>query len=430
MHDEVSSAATSQLFTASPTAYLLLDERLRIVAANDAFLARTGRERAELVGLDVFEAFPDNPATPETPETRGADSLRASFESVLSTGEPHLLPGRRYDIRERADGAGFVRKTWSVRNSALTDDGSRVVGLLSHVEDLTDLGAPPETELPEPELPEPEADAVAELTRLAADYRAQLHRMSARHLRIVEAFAGVAGAHGSDSRSDAQRRRRRLWQQVIGRLEEHGAYDWLTAVTGLAATIGAVRGAAVFVFDGGGLARLAAASDPWAAQSGDLEEVAGEGPASDAHRTMLPVLVEDLRSDGRWPVFAALALPCGVRSAFCLPVCLAGSRLGAMCFFGATGATWTPAVLRDAALLADLAMPALLADAARIDEAELAGVDLGGFDEVAVAAGMLAAQLGIPVPEASARLRAHVFASGRPLRESARDIVEGRLQLW
>ena len=43
---------------------------------------------------------------------------------------------------------------------------------------------------------------------------------------------------------------------------------------------------------------------------------------------------------------------------------------------------------------------------------------------------MLAAQLGIPVPEASARLRAHVFASGRPLRESARDIVEGRLQLW
>ncbi len=427
MHGEVSAAATSQLFTASPMPYLLLDERLRIVAANDAYLARTGRERADLVGIGVFEAFPDNPADPET---SGTDILRASFESVLSTGEPHLLPWQRYDIRERADGAGFVRKTWSVRNSALTDERSRVVGLLNHVEDLTDLGAPPGFEPSESELPESDADALVELTRLAADYRAQLHRMSAQHLRIVEAFAGIAGSHGRDTRSDAQRRRRRLWQQVIGRLEDHGAYDWLAAVTGLAATIGAVRGAAVFVFDGGGLARLAAASDPWAAQSGDLEEVAGEGPASLAHRTMLPVLVEDLRSDGRWPVFAALAVPAGVSSAFCLPVCLAGSRLGAMCFFGTTGAMWTPAVLRDAALLADLAMPALLADAARIDEAELAGIDLGGFDEVSVAAGMLAAQLGIPVQEASARLRAHVFASGRPLRESARDIVEGRLQLW
>jgi hypothetical protein len=47
--------------------------------------------------------------------------------------------------------------------------------------------------------------------------------------------------------------------------------------------------------------------------------------------------------------------------------------------------------------------------------------------EVHQATGMILAQLGVPAQDAFVRLRAHAFATCRPLGEVARDVVTRRL---
>jgi len=91
------------VFTAMPTPYLVLTPDLVIADANPAYLASTGRELAELVGRDVFEAFPGNPN--EVDPDGGLAKVRASLERARDTGRPHTMSVQEYDI---ADG-GRVR---------------------------------------------------------------------------------------------------------------------------------------------------------------------------------------------------------------------------------------------------------------------------------------------------------------------------------
>lgn len=51
----------------------------------------------------------------------------------------------------------------------------------------------------------------------------------------------------------------------------------------------------------------------------------------------------------------------------------------------------------------------------------------GHYDEVHMAMGMLAAHLGISVDEASVRLRAHVFGTGRTLLDVAHAVISRQL---
>jgi hypothetical protein len=42
---------------------------------------------------------------------------------------------------------------------------------------------------------------------------------------------------------------------------------------------------------------------------------------------------------------------------------------------------------------------------------------------------MITVDLGVPLPDAMARLQAHAYVTDRPLLEVARDVVAGRLTL-
>ena len=82
-------------------------------------------------------------------------------------------------------------------------------------------------------------------------------------------------------------------------------------------------------------------------------------------------------------------------------------------------------------LVAQVATHALLTWQADVPPMALAGE----LDEVAArythvhqATGMVAAQLGVPVAGALARLRAEAWASRRRLAEVAEDVVEGRMR--
>ncbi|MEU4804239.1 GAF and ANTAR domain-containing protein [Actinosynnema sp. NPDC023587] len=167
----------------------------------------------------------------------------------------------------------------------------------------------------------------------------------------------------------------------------------------------------------------------------ELQTTFGEGPGVDSVAWGSPVLVDDLRtaeSAARWPLFAVRAAELGVRSVVALPVRAGEARLGALvCHRDEPGVPGTAALGR--ALACADAVPALVLD-------ERGGVgpvldDLldGSFTihraRVHQAAGMVAIQLGVDLVHALARLRAHAVADGRPISDTADDVIARRLRL-
>ncbi|WDZ86589.1 ANTAR domain-containing protein [Micromonospora cathayae] len=91
-----------------------------------------------------------------------------------------------------------------------------------------------------------------------------------------------------------------------------------------------------------------------------------------------------------------------------------------------------PAEFADALTFADITVTALLD---RQEQAESSGIadiddDAGEYRaELFQAQGMVMVQLGIPLGQAMARIRAHAYAENRRLSDVARDIVARRLRL-
>lgn len=123
------------LFDAAPSPYLVLDPELRIVTANQARLAVTGRRLEDIVGRYVFEVFPGQR---DRPEGGPAEPILASFGRVLESGEPDTLAVQRYDI-PNPDGEGFVERYWSPVNVPVMDDEGRVTLILHRAEDVTEF---------------------------------------------------------------------------------------------------------------------------------------------------------------------------------------------------------------------------------------------------------------------------------------------------
>lgn len=115
----------------SPNPYVVLDPALAIVWMNDAYLRATMRERSELAGRPMFEAFP-SPANSESHKL-----LRRSLERVLAAGKQDEIALIRYDIP--TPGGGMQERYWSATHTPLTDDHGHVVYILQHTVDVTEL---------------------------------------------------------------------------------------------------------------------------------------------------------------------------------------------------------------------------------------------------------------------------------------------------
>ena len=125
------------LFEGSPALLLVLlpdAPRFTIVAATEAYCEATHTTRGRLVGLGLFEAFPDNP---DDPAATGTRNLRASLDRVLAGKAPDTMAVQKYDIR-RPDGTFEVRH-WSPRNLPVPSAAGEVLFILHRVEDVTDL---------------------------------------------------------------------------------------------------------------------------------------------------------------------------------------------------------------------------------------------------------------------------------------------------
>lgn len=139
MPDKTDLTATidfEYLFNLSPNPYMLLDRDFHYVAVNEAYLKVTGREREELIGENLFEAFPADPDGDDS----HVQQLRTSLERVLTTGTTDTLALIRYAIpRETPDGVVFDEHFWSATHTPLLDAQGEVQFILQHTVNVTEL---------------------------------------------------------------------------------------------------------------------------------------------------------------------------------------------------------------------------------------------------------------------------------------------------
>jgi PAS domain-containing protein len=117
-----------------PVPTLLLTPEFVIADVNLSYLQVAGRTREELLGRNVFDAFPDNPSDPEA---TGVRNLTASLRRVLATGRPDVMHPQKYDV-EIGDSAVFERRYWTQVNAPVLGSGGRVELIVHTAEDVTD----------------------------------------------------------------------------------------------------------------------------------------------------------------------------------------------------------------------------------------------------------------------------------------------------
>ncbi|MFP7760356.1 GAF and ANTAR domain-containing protein [Marisediminicola sp. LYQ134] len=199
-----------------------------------------------------------------------------------------------------------------------------------------------------------------------------------------------------------------------------------------------VTGASVTVL-GDASQSTVCASDDTVLRLDQLQIDLGEGPSWVSLSTRTPVLVHQLDDDGSkdsataghsaWPVFqkAARTEPAtrGVASMFAFPLIVGRLGIGAIDFYSSTPHCLTDTEVRHARELADLAAWQVIRRLLD-DDVDDFGAHLAQR-EMHQATGMILAQLEITPDDAALLLRAHSFATGRPVRDVARDVIARRI---
>ncbi|MDA1368035.1 serine phosphatase RsbU (regulator of sigma subunit) [Glycomyces algeriensis] len=122
------------LFAAAPSPYLIINPDLVIVEVNEAYLAATGRTRDDLLGKQIFTAFPDNPADAHAD---GVRNLNASLQRVLSLGKQDTMALQKYDIPVAHPPGAFEERWWSPINTPVLGPDGAVEWIIHRVEDVT-----------------------------------------------------------------------------------------------------------------------------------------------------------------------------------------------------------------------------------------------------------------------------------------------------
>jgi GAF domain-containing protein len=90
-------------------------------------------------------------------------------------------------------------------------------------------------------------------------------------------------------------------------------------------------------------AAVTACSDPLAAQAGQAQNQAGDGPVLEAMRQARPVRVHDTATHDRWLRFCRQAASLGIRSCYALPLTYEGEPTGALVLYARRPGAFGPA---------------------------------------------------------------------------------------
>lgn len=160
----------------------------------------------------------------------------------------------------------------------------------------------------------------------------------------------------------------------------------------------------------------------------------GEGPTRDAFAARRPVLIADLEVIGlpRWPGWGRVALDVGVCAVYALPLHVGATIFGVLTLYVDRPSTLEGQKLETALVFSEIATEILLdgsmpGDGQQLERDLDATLDTHSY--VYQAQGMVMVDLGVSLPEALARMRAHAFTTGQDLTTMAGEIVSGRVRL-
>lgn len=124
---------------AMPMPCVVMTPQMVIISANPAYLRLAGRSAADILGRNIFDAFPSNP---HDPHADGAANLRASLLRVCATGRADKMELQRYDVATQEHGGDFQTRYWKIQNTPVPGADGAVAYLLHMVEELTDFYLP------------------------------------------------------------------------------------------------------------------------------------------------------------------------------------------------------------------------------------------------------------------------------------------------
>jgi GAF domain-containing protein len=200
------------------------------------------------------------------------------------------------------------------------------------------------------------------------------------------------------------------------------------------ADVSLMTGAGIMLLTGDTQQGSVCSSNEVSALIEELQFTLGEGPCVDAHRDDRPVVEADLADPDmpRWLAFAPPAVAAGARAVFGFPMRVGGVRLGALNLYRDRPGPMSDDQYANSLVLAEVAARAVLAMQAHAPPGALSTeLEEGANFRFVVhqASGMVAAQLGVSVGEALARLRAYAFGNDVLLTEVAEAIVARTLRL-
>lgn len=126
-----------KIFTSLPDLYLIIDANFNIVEMSDAYRNATMIKKEDVLGLNIFDVFPENPNDPETQSTK---KLTESLNRVLHEKKADTIALIKYDIRKpESEGGGFEERYWSPINSPVMDENGNVKYIIHRVIDVTEF---------------------------------------------------------------------------------------------------------------------------------------------------------------------------------------------------------------------------------------------------------------------------------------------------
>jgi hypothetical protein len=122
------------VFHVLPGMCLVLDPGFTILAQNAEHARATMSEARNVVGQNLFAAFPDNP---NYYAADGVSAVRASLLKVLKTRTPDAMPLIRYDVKpERGP---YLVRWWQITNTPILGEDGYVRWIINRADDVTEL---------------------------------------------------------------------------------------------------------------------------------------------------------------------------------------------------------------------------------------------------------------------------------------------------
>lgn len=125
-------------FDASPNAYVLLTPDLIIAGCNTAYTDLLSVKREQIIGRPLFDVFDAGPGE-DAPEN--VRQVRESLLKALNTGERDHLAVVHFAVpcRDEMGAPAHEHRSWSATHTPIKDDKGRIVYLLQHTTDITDI---------------------------------------------------------------------------------------------------------------------------------------------------------------------------------------------------------------------------------------------------------------------------------------------------